>query len=143
MRIIYETRAAAPSLSLAKTQSGCSPLSQRGSVTYKHVCSTLVVLLSERRVPTLPATLLSGAERHVKMGHTSIHRTHMETAMSRQLSEVAISCKMTVCGVSGSAPSGYKGVPPNQQQKHAKMAYIPKVLHRLCSHYSPFEVIFS
>lgn len=67
-------------MSLAKTESDCFPLSQRGSLTYNHIRSALLVFLSELRVPTLTGTLLSGAGRHMKMGHTSIHRTRMETA---------------------------------------------------------------
>lgn len=36
--------------------------------------------LSELCLPTLTGTLLSGAERHIKIGHTSILGTHIETA---------------------------------------------------------------
>lgn len=67
-------------MSLTKSESDCFPLSQRGSLTYNHERSTLPVLLSELCVPTLTGTLLSGAERHVKIGHTGIQCTHMETA---------------------------------------------------------------
>lgn len=136
MYFIYETRPEAPSMSLAKTESDCFPLSQRGSLSYNHVNSTLAVLLSELRVPTLPGTLLSGAERHMKMGHTSIHRTHMETACRGNCLKRQFHVKWPCEWFCTQRLQRWN----MQKCKHAKMAYIPKVLHRLCSHYSPFEI---